>query len=88
MVVGRPLGWGTQAAWGASLRGKTQPSGLGHNQVEPSRLLAPHLELRKRFDHKYQPRAMPTQRVMGTLRISEITRERMGQGPGQNPDLQ
>lgn len=22
-MVGRPLGWGTQAAWGASLRGKT-----------------------------------------------------------------
>lgn len=40
------------------------------------------LELRKRLDWKYWPRAMATQRVMGSPRMSEITRDRMGQGPG------
>lgn len=56
--------------------------------MEPSKHLDPGLGLRKRFDWKYQPRAMPTQRVMETLRMSEITRERMGQDPGQNTELQ
>lgn len=71
---------------GSQLEG--QDSGLRYSQAEPSRRLDPDLGLRKRFHQKYQPRAMPTERVMGTLRMGEITRGRMGQGPGQNPELQ
>lgn len=76
-------------AWGASLRSRimdSQPRGQGHSQVEPSRHLG--LELRKKFDWKYWPSTIAFQRVMGTLRMSEITRERLGQTPGQNHELQ
>lgn len=49
------------------------------------------LGLRKKFHWKYWPRAMATPRAMGTPGMSEIARERMGQvgqGPGQNHELQ